>query len=1819
MNEEWGLEANYHALVENINDVIFSLNTQGRFTYVSPAIERFAHYQTSEVIGQPFDCFVHPDDLGGLQTSFERTLTGDLEPYEFRVFARDGAVLHVRTSSRPLWENDQLVGLTGVMTNITERVRAEQALRQAHAELEQRVQERTAELVQANRMLNILSACNQVVVRATEEPALLQEVCRIIVDLGGYPLVWVGFAEQDAAQTVRPAAQAGLEEGYLDIVNMTWADTERGRGPTGAAIRSGQPCITKDIQTDPHFAPWREDAIRRGYASSIALPLRGDERVFGALNIYAAKPDAFHTAEVDLLMELANDLAFGVTSLRERAERKRAEEAARESEMRYRAIVEAFDGLIYICSPDYRVEFMNKQLLERTGYDGTGELCYKVLHDRDSICPWCVNNQVFAGETVRWEVQSPKDNHWYYVVNTPIYHTDGSISKQAMILDITERKQAEEALKEQYSTLRSIIESNNAPIFSIDRQYRYTSFNTAHAVVMKAIYGVEIETGHSLLDYMTVPEDREVAKRNLDRALAGEPSVEEAYSGEERRSRRYFQVSHNPIRTEEGAVIGVAVFALDITGRKQAQEALTLFRSLIDHTSEAIEIIDPETGRFLDANEQACLALGYTREEFLTLTVPEINPVVAARSWKETLAELRRSGSLIRESQRRHKDGSIFPVEINVNYIRLDRDYVLAVVRDITERKRAERELQRSNELLRAIIEAAPTAIIGLDLDGNVQMVWNPAAEKMLGWSAQEVMGRFLPSVLVESQEEFRRFREMIRSGKTLDGVEVRRQRRDGSSIDYSIYASPLRDAEGQITGDIAVLVDITERKRAEGDLRKLSHAIEHSPASIVITDSAGNIEYVNPKFTQITGYTRDEVIGKNPRILKSGETPPEEYTRLWDTITHGGVWRGEFHNKKENGELYWESASISPIIDSQGNITHFVAVKEDITERKRAEEALRQSEERYRTLYQDNPSTYFTVDAQGAVLSVNPFGAEQLGYTVEELIGQSMFKVFYPDDLEAVQQQLRACLQHPGQVVHWEFRKVRRDGSILWVREAARAVQEAEDKPVVFIVCEDITERKRAEEALSHYVERLKTLRQIDQAILSAQSAEAIARAALGRIRHLLPCQWASVAEFDLPTATASVLAVQIDDETRMGMGACIALTQWEAMAELEQGRIRVVEDILSLSQPSQTERVLGAEGLRSTLNVPLVAQGELIGALNLGASSPGAFSLEHVDIAREVADQLAVGIQNARLYRETRLRAERLAAVNRIGRAVSATLHLDDLMEVVYQGIVSAFEADALFVALYDPLANELDYRIQVDQGIRLPPERQLLEAGLTAWIVTQKKPLLIRNYEQEREGLPVIHLWGTMQVPICWLGAPMQIGERVVGVISVQAYRPYAYGEEEQLLLSTIADQVAVAVENARLFEAEQRRRQEAETLRQAALALTTSLDRNQVVERILGQLQRVVPYDSASVQLLKDGQLEIIGGRGFPNLPDILGFIFSTEGENPNSVVVRTRAPFIVSDGPAVYKEFQREPHASAGIRAWLGVPMLVGEQLIGIITLDKREPGFYTPEQARLAEAFAAQAAAAIENSRLYEQVRLHVEELADALARLRELDRLKSEFIQNVSHELRTPLALARGYAELLLAGDFGELPPQQREAVEIITRRTQMLGALVEDMTFILEAEARPPVRETVALDELTRDVLEDFQAAASRAGLTLRAEVASDLTPVSGESVYLRRVLDNLLSNALKFTPAGGSITVRAWQAAGHVLLQVADTGIGIPAEQQGRIFERFYQVDGSARRRYGGVGLGLALVKETVEALGGKVSVESVVGHGSTFTITLPASDA
>jgi two-component system cell cycle sensor histidine kinase/response regulator CckA len=226
-------------------------------------------------------------------------------------------------------------------------------------------------------------------------------------------------------------------------------------------------------------------------------------------------------------------------------------------------------------------------------------------------------------------------------------------------------------------------------------------------------------------------------------------------------------------------------------------------------------------------------------------------------------------------------------------------------------------------------------------------------------------------------------------------------------------------------------------------------------------------------------------------------------------------------------------------------------------------------------------------------------------------------------------------------------------------------------------------------------------------------------------------------------------------------------------------------------------------ATGAKLTACVPLPGVEGMVGVLVV-FSPRGQLRDEERAMLLGLADQAGLAIENARLYEEARRRAEQLAVVNHVARAVGATLHLDDLLETVYQEVVSIFASDAFFIALCDEQGDELDFRLQVDKGIRQAPERHGVGNGLTSLVVANKKPLLVRDLEQERDGLPEPLLWGTMKLPASWLGVPMQIGDQLVGVICVQSYKPHAYSHEDQLLLSTIADQIAVAVQQASLVQ-------------------------------------------------------------------------------------------------------------------------------------------------------------------------------------------------------------------------------------------------------------------------------------------------------------------------------------------------------------------------------------------------------------------------------
>jgi PAS domain S-box-containing protein len=240
--------------------------------------------------------------------------TGQTVKIEVPLVSKSGAIEYFSGSYIPRrGPGGKIDGLIGYFRNITERKRAEETLRRN------------------NRALKAMSECGRIISRSTSEAELLQQICTLLIEQGGYRMAWVGLAKHDEAKSVRPVAHAGFEDGFLDNAAITWADTERGHGPTGTAIRTGTPVIAQDIQTSTAMAPWRADALRRSYATSIALPLIDSDRTcWGALTVYSESHAAFDTEEIALLTDLAGDLSLGVRALHTKAERERAEEQLRQ-------------------------------------------------------------------------------------------------------------------------------------------------------------------------------------------------------------------------------------------------------------------------------------------------------------------------------------------------------------------------------------------------------------------------------------------------------------------------------------------------------------------------------------------------------------------------------------------------------------------------------------------------------------------------------------------------------------------------------------------------------------------------------------------------------------------------------------------------------------------------------------------------------------------------------------------------------------------------------------------------------------------------------------------------------------------------------------------------------------------------------------------------------------------------------------------------------------------------------------------------------------------------------------------------------------------------------------------------------------------------------------------------------------------------------------------------------------------------------------------------------------------------------------------------
>ena len=383
------------------------------------------------------------------------------------------------------------------------------------------------------------------------------------------------------------------------------------------------------------------------------------------------------------------------------------------------------------------------------------------------------------------------------------------------------------------------------------------------------------------------------------------------------------------------------------------------------------------------------------------------------------------------------------------------RERALRLARDIASERT--RDLERERLRLQALMKTASDGIHILDAEGLLVEA-NAAFLGMLGRD-ESAIGR-LRVTDWEVQRDRAAAQKVISTlinAQSSTLFESQHKRSDGSLIEVEIHARGIV-IEGQNLVYCAAR-DITQRKRAEVDLRKLARAVEQGPASIVVCDLAGNIEYVNPRFEMITGYTSAEVLGANPRFLKSGHTPAETYREIWTAISTGGQWCGELYNRRKDGSLFWEQAALSALKDENGKVTHYVGVKENITERKQAEEI----RARLSAIVESSNDAIISRALDGTVLTWNAGAQRMFGYSAAEIISKSV-NITFPSDRQLNVSKINVLLLQ-GEVVHGESQRITKDGRVLDVFSSHSPIKDASGNVVaVSVIIQDITERKANE-----------------------------------------------------------------------------------------------------------------------------------------------------------------------------------------------------------------------------------------------------------------------------------------------------------------------------------------------------------------------------------------------------------------------------------------------------------------------------------------------------------------------------------------------------------------------------------------------------------------------------------------------------------------------------------------------------------------------------------------------------------------------------------
>ncbi len=665
---------------------------------------------------------------------------------------------------------------------------------------------------------------------------------------------------------------------------------------------------------------------------------------------------------------------------------------------------------------------------------------------------------------------------------------DAVVTVPAVVLLLAVRRRAgeerqagkEETLQDMNGMLGALLDAIPDMVFFKDVEGRYVVVNKA----LEQTLGRSCDelVGRTVEDLF--PPGAAAICRSSDEAAmqAAEPIRVEEELSNRNGTRRWTESIKAPLRDEQRGITGIVSVSRDITERKQMERSLReseeKLRILFDSANDGMEIMDLD-GAILDANRAAYEPLGYSREEFLAMNVAQLDHPTYRATTADRLARLKQHEPVVAELELLAKDGSVMPVEINARVVDLaGKNVIFSIVRDITDRKRAENHRLESEKRYRALFDQSPDGILIIDRDGRI-VEFNETACRHLGYSREEFRSLGISDIdPAETQAAVHaRIEGIIRAGRAE--FDVAHRTKTGEFRDMHVVAQPVL-LEGN-TVIQAIWQDVTESRRAARELReinaRLDTLVNAIPDLVYFKDGEGRYQIVNRALEASLGRSRAEILGKTDEGLLPPATIAACRQSDQAVLRARAPVRSEEEYPQRNGEVHYLETIKAPIYDGANVISGLVGISRDITERKRMELSLRQSEEKFRTLFASASDGIFIVDLQGRILDANAVGYERLGYTKDELLALTLDRLDHPSYAAMLPERLER-LRRTGQLTI-ESAHVKKDGTIMPVEINTRVI-EFQGRQVLLSVIRDVTERKRAEDALRTSEARLNEAQRI-------------------------------------------------------------------------------------------------------------------------------------------------------------------------------------------------------------------------------------------------------------------------------------------------------------------------------------------------------------------------------------------------------------------------------------------------------------------------------------------------------------------------------------------------------------------------------------------------------------------------------------------------------------------------------------------------------------------------------------------------------------------